>query len=269
VSFLAGITPDEMAHCIRGVDISNGMLNRFGINYGEMVEPLAFGGYIDWKGDVAEIVQEVKRALKALEPQRTSRDDDDAFRDAEEKGEEDETQLENPDLVEETDSHTEGIVRYTIGNNGRCDGSEASLLWKPWYDRVRPAGTGSVPALTKRQHVHVARKVNILSGLEMADTVKGKVMRAAMAWEQYPLDSIEYLLGESVTGKEADLLTRIRASGSRGLTGAAQRRVFFDHLGGDEMQKLRDDLERRNLIATYKESTGGKDRTISVAIWPI
>jgi hypothetical protein len=274
VSVISAITPDEMAHRVQGVDISNGMLNRFGINYGEMAEPLAFGGHIDWDGEVKDIVEAVKKALKALEPHR--RNDDDlsgAEEEEEEQADHDEDEEEDsidPDLIEETDSRTEGIMRYSIGTNGRCDGSEASRLWKPWYDEVRPEGTGSVPALTKRQHVHVARRVNIMSGLELAETVRGGAMRAAMAWEQYPLDSIEYLLGEPVIGKEAELLQAIRGERAQGLTGTGQQKVFSNNLLGPEMQKLRDGLERRNLIATFKVLTGKPGRTgmISFAIWP-
>ncbi len=67
LSFIGAITPEEMVECVQGVDISNGMLNRFGIYYGEMVELLAYGGCIDWDGKVADIVAQVRCALDALE----------------------------------------------------------------------------------------------------------------------------------------------------------------------------------------------------------
>jgi hypothetical protein len=274
VSFLAGITPDEMEDCVQGVDISNGMLNRFGINYGEMVAPLAFGGHIDWDGEVKEIVEAAKKALKAVKPkQRTYPDDDDlsAGKDGPSKEEEregDDEDEQDPDLIEETDSHSEGILCYTIGIHGRGDGSDASRLWKPWYDRVRPAGTGSVPVLTKRQHVHVARRVNIISALDMAETVTGGAMRASMAWERHSLDSIEYLLGQRISGRGADLLEAIRAQDSRGLSGTDQQKVFSNNLTREEMQRLRDDLERRHLIVTVEVPTKGRTSKASLAIWP-
>jgi hypothetical protein len=274
LSFIGAITPDEMLDCVEGVDISNGMLNRFGIYYGEMVEPLAYGGCIDWDGAVADIVAEVKRALDALKPPQPKADDDLSGDEEEEdaRGEQEEeyepTKEEDEDALEETYSDTRGVREYAIGVNGRHDGSEASRIWGEWYPTVRGHDIGPIPALTKRQHLHVARSTNIASVLDMAEEVSAGALRFSMAWEQYSLDSIDYLFDERISGRSADLLAAIRDAGSRGLSGTEQQKLFFNNLTRDDVQKLRDDLERRHLIFTVKVPTAGRTRTMSLAIWP-
>jgi hypothetical protein len=264
LSFIGAITPDEIEDCVQGVDISNGMLNRFGIYYGEMVRDLPWGGRIHWEGEVADIVVDVQKALDALKPSQPKPDEDLSFEDEEVNGNEDD---ESADAVEETYSHTKSVREYAIGINGRHDGSEVSRLWGDWYYRVC-RGTGPVPELTRRQIVHVSRITNIASVLDMADTVTIGALRFALAWEQYSLDSIECLFGERISGRSADLLQAIRAAGSRGLSGTDQQKLFSNHLDREEVRKLRDDLERRHLIVTVKVPTAGPPRTVSLGIWP-
>ncbi len=88
-----------------------------------------------------------------------------------------------------------------------------------------------------------------------------------MAWEQYSLDSIDYLFDERISGRGADLLEAIRGAGGRGLSGTEQQKLFSNNLTGEAVQALRDDLERRHLIVTAKVSSGGHPRTVSMAIW--
>jgi hypothetical protein len=268
LSFMAGISPDEMVGSVQAVDISNGLLNRFGIYYVEMADVLPWGGRIDWIGEVADIVSDVRSALKRLDPPPTRADDDLDGDDEEVEDENGKLGLVDDEVDEEfSASRTRSVLRYHVGVDGRDDGSEGSRLWGEWYPTMRQ-GTGPVPDLTRRSVVHVARMVNTFSVLDQADSVSPHAMRAAMAWERYSTDSIEYLFGEEVTGRAADLLTAIRDRGSQGLDATGQQRVFGNHLKADEVKKLRGELENRNLITTIEEPTAGRDRKVSFAIWP-
>jgi hypothetical protein len=280
LSFMGGISPDEMVECVHGVDISNGLLNRFGIYYVEMIDLLAYGGRIDWHGVVADIVSDIANALKRLDPPRRRADDD--LSDLEEEAHEDDAQehqngeeddaaddVAADDTVDEefTVSQAPSVIHYNIGVDGRDDGSEASALWGKWYLTAR-RGIGPIPDLTRRSVVHVARQVNTLSVLDQADHISGAAMRAAMAWEQYSIDSVRYLFGDRVVGRAADLLAAVRDCGDQGLDGTEQQWLFGNHLTGDQVEELRKDLEGKNLITTTEEPTAGRSRKVSFAIWP-
>ncbi len=142
-------------------------------------------------------------------------------------------------------------------------GGEIGELWGPWYHKVR-FGTGTVPALTRRQHVHVPRMALILAVLDGAGALGADHLRAAMAWSDYSVATVERLFGRSATGKAAQLLEAIREAGRDGLDGTAQRNLFARNLGGSEIEALRHQLEERHLIHTFKKPTGGRPVHISV-----
>jgi hypothetical protein len=143
-------------------------------------------------------------------------------------------------------------------------GTQVGRLWAPWYSGVR-FGTGSIPALTRRQHVHVARTALILAVVDGVSTITVDHLLAAQAWSDYLVATVEYLFG-GVVGKAAQLLQAIREAGPDGLDGTGQRNVFHRNVNGHELDALREELEARHLIHSFKRATGGRPALISVAI---
>ncbi len=118
-----------MIESVQGVDISNGLLCPFGIYYVEMGEVLPWGGHIDWNREVADIVSDVQRAFKRVEPPPLP--DNDLDEREEEKQEEEAENgrlgLADDEVDEEfSGSRTQSVLRYHVGVDGRHDGSEAS-----------------------------------------------------------------------------------------------------------------------------------------------
>jgi hypothetical protein len=143
--------------------------------------------------------------------------------------------------------------------------SPAGELWAPWYREVR-FGTGSVPSLTRRQHVHVARLALILAVLDQAEELTVEHLQAAMAWSAFSVATAERLFGHGATGRAGMLLAAIREAGEEGLDGRDQHALFNRHATADELAALRSQLEGDHLIHSFTVSSGGRPRLVSVAV---
>jgi hypothetical protein len=146
--------------------------------------------------------------------------------------------------------------------------TEVGGRWGPWYSSVR-FGTGSVPSVTRRQHVHVARLALILAVLDGADEIGIEHLEAAIAWSDFSVAIAERIFGQGMAGRPHQLLIAIRETGIHGLDGTAQRNLFNRNLTGGELDRIRRHLEGANLIHTFKRATGGRPAIVSVAIWPL
>ena len=67
-------------------------------------------------------------------------------------------------------------------------------------------------------------------------------------------------------GDTAKLLEAIRQAGDDGLDGTAQSAVFHRHRSAEQLDSMRADLERRQLIHTVDVPTGGRPRLVSFAV---
>ena len=226
LSVIGSITPKELAASSTELDIENGWLNRFLFIHSAVTRVLPFGGQVDSAG-LAAIAGKIGNALAELD----------------------------------TRIAVGGSVNYFI----RDDGGSVAELWAPWYSKVR-FGTGTIPALTKRQHVHVPRLALILAVLDRTSEITVDHLQAGMAWSEFSVATVEHLFGTSVVGKAAHLLQAIRESGRDGLDGAGQDRVFS---GNVQVGELRAELEEKHLIVSYKVPTPGRPRTVSVAVTPL
>jgi putative DNA primase/helicase len=139
-------------------------------------------------------------------------------------------------------------------------------LWDPAYDHLRfPEGTGPETDLVLRFIPFAARISLVYALLDGKTVVGGEHLGAAFGWLDYFRSSVHRVFGYSATGKAGQLLEAIRAAGPDGLDGAGQDQVFR---GNAAVPELRTELEARQLICTFKQSTGGRPRIVSVAIWP-
>ncbi len=146
--------------------------------------------------------------------------------------------------------------------------SPAGDVWESFYRRRRRGvGTGPVEALTARHHVHAARLATVYAAVDGAATIDVDHVRAGIAWCDYSLATVELVFGE-IAGDAAKLLEAIRRTGTEGLDGTAQRDLFQRHRSGDDLDALRAELERRQLIHTVDVPTAGRPRRISFATTP-
>jgi hypothetical protein len=149
-------------------------------------------------------------------------------------------------------------------------GTPAGDVWESFY-MERRRGVGDDPrlqAVTARHHVHAARLMTVFAALDDADELGPDHVRAAIAWCDYSVATVEHAFALGATGKSGVLLKAIRGAGADGLSGTAQRDLFHRHLTGEQLEALRADLERRHLVHTFQRPTAGRSTTVSVAIHP-
>ncbi len=91
-------------------------------------------------------------------------------------------------------------------------------------------------------------------------------LTAEAAW-RYCADSAEHVFGGlSGDGIQDRLLASIRDVFPSGLDGAEQHALFGRNVGSARLATARRALERRSLIHTEQEATGGRDRRVSYAV---
>jgi hypothetical protein len=75
------------------------------------------------------------------------------------------------------------------------------------------------------------------------------------------------IFGDSLGDPVADqLLTALREAGADSLDSTAQSAVFGRHVKAERLAQARAELERRGLIVTTQEETGGRPRLVSKAV---
>jgi hypothetical protein len=143
-------------------------------------------------------------------------------------------------------------------------------VWGSWYRKRRTGvGEGRVEALTARHVVHAARIGIVYAAVDGADELGPEHVRAGIAWCDYSLATVERIYTATASGRAHKLLDAVRKARLDGLDGTGQRDVFGRNLTGEELQALRDELERRHLIVTTECPTRGRSALVSYAISPV
>jgi hypothetical protein len=127
-------------------------------------------------------------------------------------------------------------------------------------------GSGPIPDLVCRQHVHVPRIMAILAVLDGSEAVTVDHFRAARAWNDYSVATVERLFSQGIPGKAGQLLQAVREAGGDGLDGTRQVVMFKNSLDTAGVARLRAELEARLLMVTVRFPTGGRPRLVSFAM---
>jgi Bifunctional DNA primase/polymerase, N-terminal len=165
------------------------------------------------------------------------------------------------------DRIAEGVAGCIEREYRIADGTPAGDVWRPFYLARRSGrGAGIVRALTARHHVHAARLSILYAALDGAVELGPDHVRAAIAWCDYSYATVELVFGPGASGRARTLVEAIRAAGTNGLDGTAQRDVFHRNLSGEELATIRAELEEVGLVHTEHLPTGGRPRLVSLAI---
>ena len=89
-----------------------------------------------------------------------------------------------------------------------------------------------------------------------------------LGWCDYSIGSIKRVLTNGPAGRAGQVLAALRDKGAHGLSGTGQSDVFQRHVKA-ELATLRSRLEAEHLMFTQSESTAGRDRLASFAIWQL
>lgn len=151
-----------------------------------------------------------------------------------------------------------GILRRT---------AEAEALWEAIYNTIDDEADGMVGALSARAEAQMLRLSVVYALLDGSHVIDLPHVQAAEAMWAYGEATLRHVFGDALGDEAADrLLAAIRAAGTTGLDRQAQRDVFGRHLSADRVALARDYLERKGLIVTTTEETGGRPRTVSYAV---
>jgi hypothetical protein len=228
ISVIGSISPVELLTLSAELDVENGWLNRFLFVDSRLVRLLPFGGHFDAEA-LDAVAGQIRDALDAL------------------------------DAVPAVNGVSR---RYELVAD-----SMVGAMWEPWYERVRfGTGIGALAAVTRRQHVQAARLALIYAVLDRAERIEPEHLLAAQAWCDFGVQTAAGLFAP-VSGNALKLLTAIRHAGEEGLSFTDQSEVFKRKLTAAQLDALRRRLSDLGLVLTFTVSTGGRDRTMTVALW--
>ena len=145
---------------------------------------------------------------------------------------------------------------------------EANELWHDLYHRwASEESDDLVGEMTARAPAQVLRLALGYAVTDASPVITPEHLEAADAVWQYSRASVEHLFGGIVGDADADkLLAAIRDAAPNGLAADEQHRALGRHVKAARLAHVRDDLERRGLIHTFTSPTGGRPRTVGVAI---
>ncbi|MDP9343045.1 MAG: bifunctional DNA primase/polymerase [Actinomycetota bacterium] len=148
-----------------------------------------------------------------------------------------------------------------IGRMHRSE--EAEEFWDGIYRRLADGPEGLVGAVTARAQAQCLRLSVAYALLDGSPVIEGQHVLSAYAVWEYAEQSAVRIFGDATGDPVADrLLEAIQAAGSAGLDFTAQRDLFGRHRSA-EVARARAGLERRGLIVTRTEETGGRSRSVS------
>jgi hypothetical protein len=156
-------------------------------------------------------------------------------------------------------------------NRGRVGWADdaARDAWEAFYRRCAAEDSrGIVGALTARAEPHVARLALLFCLLDPDATLieVGHLAAAEAVWE-HSAATVRWVFGDRDGDPDADrLLLAIRAHGAHGMTATEQSQLFAKHKTKDDLERLRQRLERRGLIVTGTVPSGGRPAVVSVAV---
>lgn len=143
---------------------------------------------------------------------------------------------------------------------------EAEALWAEFYDS-QPDRDGIVGEITARSAPQRLRLSVVYALLDESPVIRPEHVLAAEAVWRYCADSVEHLFGGLRGDRVQDqLLVELRKVYPDGLDGAAQHAVFGRNVTAERLRAARQALERRDLICTQHEPTGGRERVVSFAV---
>jgi hypothetical protein len=151
----------------------------------------------------------------------------------------------------------------TAGRMQRDDA--ANERWATWYCELED-GDGLLGAVTARAEAHALRLSMIYALLEASTTIRREHVEAAFAMWDYARGSAAHIFGALSGDRVQDRLLDALRNARGGLTGAEQDALFQGNLKRGELADARAKLERRALVRTRGEPTGGRPTIRSFAI---
>jgi hypothetical protein len=152
----------------------------------------------------------------------------------------------------------------TAGRMQRDDA--ANERWASWYCELEDEA-GLLGAVTARAEAHVLRLSMIYALLDASTTIRHQHVEAALALWNYARGSAAHIFGALLGDRVQDrLLNGLRNARGGGLTGAEQDALFQGNLKRGELADARAKLERRALVRTQDEQSGGRPTIRSFAI---
>jgi len=143
----------------------------------------------------------------------------------------------------------------------------ARELWAKAYNGFGDGSDGLAGAVTARPEAQTLRLSVAYAALDGSSVIEVPHLEAALAIWNYCEASASAIFGDALGDEVADrLLEALRAAGAEGLDGTAQRDLFSRHAEGKRLEAARALLERRGLIVTAQEETGGRPRLVSRAV---
>jgi hypothetical protein len=143
----------------------------------------------------------------------------------------------------------------------------ARAVWAAAYTGEFQSDPGGlVGAVTARPEAQTLRLSVTYALLDGSATIEPVHVMAALAVWRYSEASARRIFGDRIGEEIADrLLEAIRAAGPDGLDGTGQRAVFAGHVSSVKLTAARAELERRGLVKTTDEKTGGRPRIVTRA----
>jgi hypothetical protein len=124
---------------------------------------------------------------------------------------------------------------------------------------------GLVGAVIARDAAQMLRLQVTYALLDESHLIEPEHIWAAWAFWRYCRASVEHIWGGLGDPLVERLYAAIRAAGGAGLDVTSQRDVFSRNLSSAEVERLRNELEKRELIETKRVPTTGRPRTVSRA----
>jgi hypothetical protein len=174
-----------------------------------------------------------------------------------------------PSIVSQAGKELGDLIRQAR-KQGRVRWSDdARGAWEDFYRRCAAEDSrGIVGALTARAEPHTARLALLFSLLDPdATSIEVGHLAAAEAVWEHSAATVRWVFGDREGDPDADrLLLAIRAHGLHGMTATEQSQLFGKHKAKDDLERLRQRLERRGLIVTGTVPSGGRPAVVSVAV---
>ena len=140
----------------------------------------------------------------------------------------------------------------------------AAALWEEIYLAIDDDAHGMVGALTARAEAQLLRLSVVYALLDGSPTIEKAHIEAAKAVWDYSEATLQWVFGDTLGDDVADrLLAAIRNAGHDGLDLQAQSAVFGRNLAAARLNLSRQALERKGLVVTTTEDTGGRPRTVT------
>ena len=139
--------------------------------------------------------------------------------------------------------------------------------WAMAYKEFGDGGDGLAGAVTARPEAQALRLSVAYAALDGSATIQTAHLEAALAVWNYCEASAYAIFGDALGDPIADrLLVELRKAGKEGLDGTAQSGLFGRHVSAVRLNQARQELERRGLVVSEQEETGGRPRLVSRAV---